>query len=1165
MKLKIALLGMLSLLFASGVKAQVLYGSLTGNVTDSSGAVLPGARVEALNVNTSAARQVTADNRGVYLFSELLPGVYKITISASGFATAVTENVRVEVNTLRRVDTQLAVAKQRQMIEVTGAPPPLQADRADVHTQVEASQIADLPTTSSAGRSFQALYRIMPGFGIATEANSGAGNPQRSMTTNVNGGSSQGNVTRIDGALDSYIWLPANVAYVPPVDSIQEVNVVMNSYDAEQGMSGGSAAVNVVTKSGTNQFHGEGYEFNDNQDLRARNYFNPVGYVKPKDILNQFGGNIGGPIRKNKLFFFGDWERTMRRQFASRTESIPDPASLYDSSGDVSFASAIPAGTDCNATPTKGCIYDPNTGNPNGTGRTAFPNNTIPASRIDAAAKTMLGRIDPAGFVNSGGVATASFGQNANNYYGSHPAAFNRDNIDSKINYVTNNRTMLFGRYTISLATYLDTPLLGDAGGDATAGGQPGSSPSRIQSAGLGGTYTISSNKLVDLNLGYLRQRLGAQAQDIALGPFGLNTLHIPGTNGPNMLQWGIPSFQISNWGNMGNPNTGSPFLFRDNSYVADANMSWMKGRHDVRFGMEYSRGEMNHFQPQGGSFQTARGTFGFNGQVTALNATGAPAANFANSLADFLLGFPYESGIAIQNINPNSIRWRSFAWYARDRFQISPKLTLTYGLRWEFYPFATADHGGVRYFDPNTGDVLIGGNGNVPIGDNVDVGYGQFLPRLGIAYRLTPKTVLRGGYGMSADNNDWRFLRNDYPIVTNTINTSPVSTTFGPSGSLTGETLTPYPGLAAGIPVVTVPSTSTGSVPLPNATSTNTVANPFRRGYFHSYNLTVQHDFAGFVAEAAYVGTRGIRALTNGNINAGPEGLGNPGRALDAEFGTTWGDINSLQPYQNTYYDSLQTKVTRQLGASSLLGVVYTFSKAIDSEDNEDLNSLMWPYPAYSSRNKSIAGFDRTNNFELYGVYALPFGRTKRFAQHGVASALAGGWQFNWILTRASGQPVSLTGGGSSLAAAGNTETVDQVGASSIVGGVGPTPALGKTATCAATVLSCHYFDPSAFTGVPTGQVRFGTTGRDILRGPGLFNLDTSLFRDFKLTERLKLQMRLEAFSVTNTPHFSNPGTSWTSGSTTFGVITSTLNLAGQLPGSGGERWLWVSAKLIF
>ncbi len=1145
-------------------QAQVLYGSLTGNVTDTSGAAFPGARVEALNVGAGVAHQVTADGKGVYLFTELLPGTYKLTISAPNFTTVVTENVHVDANTLRRVDAQLAVAQVRESIEVTAAPALLETDRGDVHSQLEASQIGNLPITSSAGRSFQALYRVIPGFGVAFERNSGSGNPQRSMTANVNGGSEQGNVTRIDGALDTYIWLPANVAYVPPADSIEAVNVVTNSYDAEQGNAGGSAAVNVVTKSGTNQYHGEAYEFHNDQALRARNFFSPVGFVKPKDIMNQFGGNVGGPIKKNKLFFFGDWERTTRRQFAAAFRTVPNPASLFDPAGNVSFASAIPGGTDCNVTRVAGCIYDPNTGAANGTGRTAFPNNTIPATRIDPAAKTMLGRIDPAGFLNNSGVAAANFGQNANNYFGSHPARFNRDNYDVKVNYLPNDRSMVFGRYSLGNAVFLDTPLLGDAGGDATAGGQPGIAPSRTQSAGLGGSYTISSNKLLDVNLGYTRQRLGAQAQDIALGAFGLQTLHIPGTNGPDTLQSGIPAFQISNWANLGNPNTGSPFLFRDNSYVVNTNLSWMKGRHDLRFGMEYTRSELNHFQPQGGAFQTARGSFVFSGPVTALNASGAPAANYVNSLAEFLLGLPNRVGIAIQNTNPNSLRWRSWAGYARDRWQMTSKLTVSYGLRWEFYPFATADHGGARIFDPTTGNVLIGGHGSVPLGVGVDVGHGQFLPRLGIAYRLASKTVIRAGYGMSADNNNWRFLRNAFPIVTNTdVN---LTSTFMPAATLTGETLVPYPALTAGIPSVTLPDISSGVVALPNNTGTITVANPFRRGYFHSYNLTVQREFAGFVAEAAYVGTRGIRALTNGNINAAPAGGGNAGRVLNAAFGKNWTDINSLQPLQNTYYDSLQTRLTRRLGGSSTLGIVYTFSKTVDSEDNEELGFLLFPFPAYLSRNKAFAGYDRTHNLEIYGVYELPFGRTKRWAQHGIASALAGGWQVNWLMSRVSGTPLTFTGGGSSLNAPGNTQTVDQVGPVSIIGGIGPTQTIGKpTVTCAATALACHYFDPSAFTGVPTGQVRFGTSGRNILRGPGLFNLDTSVFRDFKLKERLKLQFRAEAFSVTNTAHFANPGAGWNSGSTTFGVISSTLNLAGQLPGSGGERWLWFALKLIF
>ncbi len=1155
MNLCLALL-LVMLTMSGAAHAQVLYGTLTGNVTDPNGAALPGAQVGALNVGTGVAWQATSNDSGVYRFVGLQPGVYNITISAPNFNKSVSQNVRVDANTVRRVDAQLTMAARQEHVTVTAEAPLLQTDRADVHAQLEASQIQNLPITSSSGRSFQSLYRIIPGFGVAQERNSGAGNPQRSMTANVNGGSEQGNATRIDGALNTYVWLPANVAYVPPADSIEAVSVVTNSFDAEQGMAGG-AAINVLTKSGTNQFHGSAYEFHTDNALKAQNYFDPRNFQKPKDILNQFGANLGGPIKKNKLFFFGDWERTQRRQKATRTGTVPNPTSIFDASGNVSFLSAIPAGTDCNVTRVAGCIYDPNTGNASGTGRIAFPNNTIPANRIDPAAKTMLSRIDTKYFLNTVGVTAT------NNYFANRGSEFNRDNFDGKINYTPNERTMIFGRYSLSKSFIFDPQMLGEAGGSATGGGQPGDAYSRIQSVGLGGSYTISSNMLIDVNAGYTRQRINAQGKDVPLGAFGLDTLKIPGTNGSDPLQGGIPSFQTTGWANMGNDDTGSPFLFRDYQYVANTNLSWMKGRHDLRFGLEHTRSGMNHFQPQGGAFATARGTLGFDGNATALADAGAAAANQSNSLAQFLLGLPSRVGKAIQIVNPNSLRFRTWSMYARDRWQVTPKLTLSYGVRWEYYPFATADHRGVRVFDPTSGNVLIGGYGSVPLDAGVDVGRGLFLPRLGIAYRVTSKMVIRAGYGMSADNNNFRFLRNAYPTTTipDLTGSAAFGSPFAPAASLTGEALTPYSGLTAGIPSVTPADISSGIIPLPNNVGTTTVEKNFRRGYFHSYNLTVQREFAGFVGEASYVGTRGIRLLTNMNINAAPAGGGSAGRVLNAARGRTWPDINSLVPYQNTYYDSLQTKLTRRLAGSSMIGIVYTLSKTIDSEDNEELGFLLWPYPAYRSRNKALAGFDRTHNLAIYGVYELPFGRTKRWAKSGVLSALAGGWQVNWVLNRVSGTPLTITGGGTQVNAPGNTQTADQVGPLTIVGGIGPR---SGQAACPATVLSCHYFDPSAFAAVPTGQVRFGTSGRNIVRGPGFFNLDTSVFRDFKITERLKLQFRAEAFGATNTPHFNNPGTTVTTVNT-VGVITSTLNLAGRAPGSGGERWFWLAAKLIF
>ncbi|MGH9881485.1 MAG: TonB-dependent receptor, partial [Pyrinomonadaceae bacterium] len=437
---------------------------------------------------------------------------------------------------------------------------------------------------------------------------------------------------------------------------------------------------------------------------------------------------------------------------------------------------------------------------------------------------------------------------------------------------------------------------------------------------------------------------------------------------------------------------------------------------------------------------------------------------------------------------------------------------------------------------------------------------------RFGAAYRWGSKTVIRAGYGMSADNNNWRFFRNNFPATTNSDLSG--ANPFAPARSLTGEVLTPYPGLQAGIPVVALPDISSGVIPVPNGVSPgNIVPFDFRRGYVHSYNLTLQREIAGFVAEVAYVGTRGIRTLTNENINAAPVGAGEAGRPLNAVNGRNWGNVNCLCPDTNSYYDGMQTKLTRRLGGASFFGLSYTFSKAINSDDSEEVSGtfgvpggfLFWPHPSVRYRNKALASYDRTHNLSIYGGYELPFGKNKRWAKSGIVSALAGGWQINWLMQRMSGNMFTLVGGGN-LNAPGNTQTADQIGPLRIIGGIGPLP--GQPG-CARTDLSCHYFDPSSFREVPTGQTRFGTTGRNIIRGPGFFNLDGSIFRNFHITEGVTFQFRMEMFGVTNTPHFANPVTDVTNAN--FGVITSTLNLAGRGTGTGGERQVWFAAKVIF
>jgi hypothetical protein len=481
--------------------------------------------------------------------------------------------------------------------------------------------------------------------------------------------------------------------------------------------------------------------------------------------------------------------------------------------------------------------------------------------------------------------------------------------------------------------------------------------------------------------------------------------------------------------------------------------------------------------------------------------------------------------------------------------------------------------------------NVLVGGgNSGIPINDGVDIGGGQFLPRVGIAYRPFEKTVIRAGYGISADSNNWRFLRNSFPAVTVSDFTGLGSNSAAPAASLTGlNAVGPYAALPIGIPVIPLNGgTSPGIFPLPDAVGTTTIPKDFRRGYINNFSLIVQREFAGFVADVGYVGDRGIRPLTNMNINPAPANGGQNDRILNAAFGhissnicptatnpnakcNGWPDINELVPFGNNYYDSLQTKLTRRFAGSSQIGFAYTFSKAIDFEDNEDLNALLWPYPAYLSRNKAVASFDRTHNFEAYGLYELPFGRGKRFAQSGIANALTGGWQLNWVMSVMSGTPFTITdtgAGATFLSGPGNTQTVNIIGPLRILNGQ-------PASSCAASNMSCKYFDTTSFqqvTAATPGLLGgfFGNAGRNILRGPGYFNLDMSIMRNFKIKEGLVFQFEADAFGVTNTPHFNNPNANIAAAN--FGAVTSTLvTTNASLGGSGGQRQWWFGGKIIF
>jgi hypothetical protein len=1088
---------LLTVALAVPAAAQTLYGSLTGNVSDSSAAAVPNAKVEVLNVGTSILKTVLTDERGSYVLTDLQPGVYRVTVSAPAFATRTVENVNISQNTTLRVDSTLAVSTMQETVTVNAAAVTLQTDRADINHVLSASEVVDLPLMNSQGRNFQGLYKILPGFTPPGEVHSDSGNPQRSMATQANGMPQSNNNTRVDGATISHPWLPRIGAYVPPVEAVETVNVVTNSFDAEQGMAGG-AAVNVSIKSGTNQFHGAGWEYQNNSALKARNYFYCLYSCTgdpnraPKDLQNQFGGAIGGPIRRNKLFFFADWERTTRRRAVTALRTVPTAAMRKG---------------DFNGTGTT--IYDPTTGAANGTGRTPFPNNTIPAEKFDFAAAYMQNLIP-----------LPNQPVYPNNYQTVGRYSARRDNVDFKVNYIPTSKLQVFGRYSFSPYEFFDPPSLGDALGDATGGGQPGRAPGLIQTTGIGATYTLSPTVVLDGNIGYTRLALSAQNIDLGKN-YGLDVLKIPGTNGTDYLQSGYPRFTFNTFSSIGNPNVSNPFQFRDPQYVATTNLAVMKGSHSLRFGFEYSKYDINHFQPQASN--GPRGGFNFSGGLTSLSG-GAPTTGY-NSWADFLLGLPQTMGKDVQYLNPATVRMPSFGLYARDSWQISRKLTLNYGLRYEYYFAPRRDHWAGERYDPTTDIVTRGG---------YDVGKGQFAPRLGLAYRLNEKTVVRVGAGISVDPNSFRYLRDDYPATISTQYSG--ATSFQAAGTL-----------RTGIPAVVGPDLSLTSFPLPLAVGTTTFPQVFHRGYVESWNATIQRDIGGGInVQAAYVGSRGVRQTVNQNINAAGPGGGNNGRALFAPFGRI-SNITDHTPFHTTVYDGLQVQATKRF-SSSMLGVAYTFSKSISWGDDTD-SGLTWNWVPMLYRNRAVAGFDRTHNLEFYGSYSLPFGPGRKLATSGILAAISGGWQVNWILSSMSGTPFTVATSGTSVNAPGNTQTADQVKADvEILGGHG----VGQP-----------YFDPLAFKAVT--DVRFGNSGRDILRGPGLFNLDGSLFRTFRMTERFHLQVRAEMFGATNTPQFANPGATVSNMSLNTDGSVRALGGYTEITSATGERQIRFAAKLSF
>ncbi|MGE0131812.1 MAG: TonB-dependent receptor [Blastocatellales bacterium] len=1101
----LSLAALMALFLTRIAAAQVLYGSVVGSVTDSTGAAVSGATVTITHKETGQAREITTDGRGKYEFPTVQAGAYTIRVSRTGFKTTSKDNVVVTLNNFSRADLVMQVGEVTETVVITAESAQLKSDRAEVSAELTSRPLRDLPVPL--GRNYQNLFKTLPGFTPPADAHSIPSNPSRSLVFNVNGASRSSNNTRIDGASSTNLWLPHVTAYVPALESIETVNVVSNSFDAEQGLAGG-AAINVQIKSGTNEFHGSAFEYHNNQHLNAKNFFFPANQKLGKVVYNQFGGTLGGPIIKNKLFFFASYENTLDRRNAERSR-LDVPTALMRT-GDLRAApQPVYDPFDANGAvitdPSKRQIISCN-----------GVQNVICPNRINPIAAKIIGLIPQPNLPNSSGVIG-----DTDNYFTSAPFQFDRWTLDTKINWTVNEKFNLFGRYShLDFFTFNETTFGPGLQGQPIAGGNPGTGAGTTKSFSVGGVYTFTPNFVVDANFGYVRMYSGVAQSDIDKTTSEILGINIPGTNGSKDYEGGLARFNISGFERYGITEAYMPYYRDDPQFQYVVNANWTKGSHNIRFGSDIYIQHLNHTQPEflGTSFG-ARGGFDFGSGptqlCTKLNANGTCGATSRssqyNSWATFLLGLPTQLGRLALFDAPYTTRNRAYSFYGRDQWQVNNKLTLSLGTRWEYFPVPTRADRGLERYNPATNKVEIGGVGSVPEDLGVKVSKGLFAPRIGLAYRITPTFVARAGYGITNDPYALaRPMRTNHPVLLNLVEQSPNSLSW----------VRP---LEQGISAIKPADLGNGIIDVPGNVGVVTLPDDFKRGYIQSWNLTLQKElWGGFVGEIGYVATRQVRQLGLIELNWADIGTGNAGRQLNQQFKRT-AETRLVAPVGGSHYDSMQVRLNRRFRDFYQLDANYTWSKSItDAGVDDSDNGLRINIPQFYHLNRALSNFDRTHNLQITNMIELPFGKGRRWlSDNGALSWIVGGWQINNIFSFQSGTPFNVTAPGTSLNAPASSQRADKVK---------PDVAITKT------IFDAPWFDTSAFAQVT--EARFGTAAWNLLRGPGFANWDFGVFRQFRITETVNLQFRAEAFNFTNTPHFNAPNGS--ASSTSFGKITS-------------------------
>ena len=1119
------------ILFVTPLAAQTL-GELTGRVSDPTGASVAGSTLTLTNTATNAVRSTDTTDSGDYTFPSLPPGIYSLKTEHPGFKSAVSNGIEVQVQQTVRLDIALQVGQVNDSIEVSAVADLLQAENASVGTVIENKGITELPLN---GRGYLNLVSLAANVNTLAPAAGQAGSRQggdRAAQSISAGGQrimfdyfTLDGVTNTDPDFNTYVVLPS-------IDAIQEFKVQTGVYPAEFGHQ--ASQINVLTKSGGNMYHGALFEFIRNDVFDAVPYaFGTVHPNKSPFKWNDYGFEISGPVRipklfdgRNRLFFMANDEWKIQRQHSQNLYTLPTAAMEH---GDFSAASTV--------------LYDPATGGTTGATKTPFPGNIIPTNRLDPISQKFLNYY-----------AAASLPTAQNNYPFVVSSPTNRDGFTLRMDFVESSKSQWTGRYS-----------WGDENQSSNGLGGIGSKILTNYEQYLGtNTRTLTPSLVNEARFGYTRlfNSIGT------LSAFNNNVvadLGIPGLQPGAPATWGIPAISLNGDGFSGiGDNTDGPYVIMNNSLQAVDNLSWIRGKHTLRFGFEYTR---QNFDQVGNQF--SRGNFVFQP-----NATQSPTHTGGDAFAEFLLGNLYQSTVAVAIANAEFQR-NAMAAFIDDTYKVTPKITLSLGLRYELTPpwvdqlgdeftvaipqiyFGTqAPQSMWPYFvrqgnctDPyhglsinwtNTAGTPGSSANPPPVCSNgkypdalLHTQYKNFAPRVGVSWSPDTKLVVRAGFGVFYNQD----IGNAYFDMARNI-AGRVTQTSGQNGGTVGVPNLFYsnavPGGSGAVAQIPPPYSYVDE--LNHATS-----------YTMQYLVNVQRQFSGnWVIEAGYLGTVSHHLYGFQDANQGIP-FGYLGNGTVTPVATrlpflNYGVIQLVQDGANANYNSFSVKATRRFTQGMSVIGSYTWAKSIDDTSGIRTQGYDTLFPQNSNCircERGLSSFDVRSRFVTSVLYELPFGKGKHWdLQHAVLNGIAGGWQAGGILTLQSGVPGVLSIGGVDNASTsdGGYDRPNLTGVSPYLSS--PTPS--------------RWLNPAAFVEAPPGF--FGNAGRNTITGPGIANLDFEIHKQFRMPykEGHMLQFRLEAFNALNHPNWSMPslnilagpafpGQPATNAHQSFGVVSGT------------------------